>query len=176
MSNNRACLWKDLEDFISNDRMLTVSSTTATPSSKSVSTYRDMETYVSPMARLMQQRISSSAKDDDEYSTNVDQFEINESLDPTREEVRKDCIEEIDKLFGISKYSINDLLHLKSSIRMKVAEIIEQKSDKSGNNNSMNTSSFIFPGEEESSNTPEVRKKNSLDNWRAQKKQKKNNH
>ena len=54
---------------------------------------------------------------------------------------------------------------------MKIAEIIEENRDKNGNNNSMN-SSFVFPGEEEPSNNPEVRKKNSLDIWRTQKKHK----
>ena len=57
---------------------------------------------------------------------------------------------------------------------MKVAEIIEENRNKNGNNKAMN-SSFVFPGEEESSNKPEVRIKNSLDIWGAQKKQKKHN-
>ena len=159
-SMNGACLWSKLDSFVSGGR------NNMEPTQICNESYRSLNSYISPQAKRMHEVIQQSHDKYCKRKLCLNDDEI------SKDDIRKNCIEEIDKIIGNTKYSLEVAKELQTSIRSSVRSIIH-KSRKSTDIDGNSDSEYVFPGEIDRSEKATDRKKSALDYGTSIKKRRK---
>ena len=167
MKTKGGCEWRQLDNFIKNGRNL---DKPFECNDSALSSYRDVETFVSPAARTMIDNIQS-IHDGSNLLRDMD-VEGKTDEEGIRHDIRKEIINEIDKVLSFSHYPLEFSVALKDKVRTSVCEIMNEiTSNGHLRVNQEDSHEFIFPGDEDDKKKPaEKRKKNALDNHHSKKK------